>query len=558
MKALRGLLYLSLFLLVLPFSSCLKDKLEELGDIQSIQAAPEFAIPLLDATLSISKLYNKNTTAGFLQSDSNNFLTFIFSDEDSLSPKQLIKIPQLQFGYQLQMDAGMVAQFNALGRFSNTLSSYAVFKTPNKERIKSYRIRKGSFSINISSAFRHDVTLITTYPTITKNGRPLVDTIRAIYNGQVPQVVNKTFVLDGYDVDLSDGGISYNVIPYLLEIDIVKNQGQPINVSDLISITETFNIEEYSFIKGYLGRIEILNTTENTSFDIFEKQIERNLFLNDPKILFKVENAIGMPLTCKITNLVVTSASGVEVPINIDPLRDTFTLAYPTRIGDRIISEYVIDKNNSNIDSLISTAPQNLKYELEFTANYLENIAEDNFIIWDNTFKVSSVASIPLDLKVLKYVIKTPGTLNPITDKDLQPDPAVDLDMGTNGATLAFYAENYLPFAADFQLDFRKKELINGVDSSVSVFLLPANPTLIPGSTVDGNGNIVKPGTSLNELKLTKQQFDLLRQCDKYEFVSRAATSNSNGNFPFVKVYSNQYLRLRAGFKGNVKVKAKL
>lgn len=265
-----------------------------------------------------------------------------------------------------------------------------------------------------------------------------------------------------------------------------------------------------------------------------------------------------MPLTCKITNLVVTSASGVEVPINIDPLRDTFTLAYPTRIGDRIISEYVIDKNNSNIDSLISTAPQNLKYELEFTANYLENIAEDNFIIWDNTFKVSSVASIPLDLKVLKYVIKTPGTLNPITDKDLQPDPAVDLDMGTNGATLAFYAENYLPFAADFQLDFRKKELINGVDSSVSVFLLPANPTLIPGSTVDGNGNIVKPGTSLNELKLTKQQFDLLRQCDKYEFVSRAATSNSNGNFPFVKVYSNQYLRLRAGFKGNVKVKAKL
>lgn len=228
MKALRGLLYLSLFLLVLPFSSCLKDKLEELGDIQSIQAAPEFAIPLLDATLSISKLYNKNTTAGFLQSDSNNFLTFIFSDEDSLSPKQLIKIPQLQFGYQLQMDAGMVAQFNALGRFSNTLSSYAVFKTPNKERIKSYRIRKGSFSINISSAFRHDVTLITTYPTITKNGRPLVDTIRAIYNGQVPQVVNKTFVLDGYDVDLSDGGISYNVIPYLLEIDIVKNQGQPL------------------------------------------------------------------------------------------------------------------------------------------------------------------------------------------------------------------------------------------------------------------------------------------------------------------------------------------
>lgn len=558
MKALRGLLYLSLFLLVLPFSSCLKDKLEELGDIQSIQAAPEFAIPLLDATLSISKLYNKNTTAGFLQSDSNNFLTFIFSDEDSLSPKQLIKIPQLQFGYQLQMDAGMVAQFNVLGRFSNTLSSYAVFKTPNKERIKSYRIRKGSFSINISSAFRHDVTLITTYPTITKNGRPLVDTIRAIYNGQVPQVVNKTFVLDGYDVDLSDGGISYNVIPYLLEIDIVKNQGQPINVSDLISIIETFNIEEYSFIKGYLGRIEILNTTENTSFDIFEKQIERNLFLNDPKILFKVENAIGMPLTCKITNLVVTSASGVEVPINIDPLRDTFTLAYPTRIGDRIISEYVIDKNNSNIDSLISTAPQNLKYELEFTANYLENIAEDNFIIWDNTFKVSSVASIPLDLKVLKYVIKTPGTLNPITDKDLQPDPAVDLDMGTNGATLAFYAENYLPFAADFQLDFRKKELINGVDSSVSVFLLPANPTLIPGSTVDGNGNILKPGTSLNELKLTKQQFDLLRQCDKYEFVSRAATSNSNGNFPFVKVYSNQYLRLRAGFKGNVKVKAKL
>jgi hypothetical protein len=87
---------------------------------------------------------------------------------------------------------------------------------------------------------------------------------------------------------------------------------------------------------------------------------------------------------------------------------------------------------------------------------------------------------------------------------------------------------------------------------------LPSKPSKIIGSTVDANGNIIRPGESFNDLSLTKEQFDLLRQCDSYDLITRAATSNSNGSFPFVKVYSNQYLRLRAGFKGNVKVKSRI
>jgi hypothetical protein len=548
MRVPKGLFFIVFLSLSLALSSCFKDALEEIEGIKSIEASPEFAVPLVDASLSISRLYNENSAAGFLETDSNNFMTFLFADSDSLSPRQLVKIPDVNLGYELKMDAGMLAQFDALGRFSSTFSSYAVFKTANKERLKSYRIRKGSFIVNISSRFRHNATLITTYPTITKNGFPLIDTIRAIYNGQLPQVVNKTIVLDGYDVDLSDGGISYNVVPYLLELDIVKNQGQPVDVNDLITVTETFDIDEYSFIKGYLGKINIINTSE----------IEHNLFLNDPKLVFRLENAIGMPLTCKISNLVVTSASGQDFPVTIDPLKDTFTLAYPLRIGDRIYSEYIIDKNNSNIDSLISTAPQNIKYYLEFTANYLERSSEDNFLIWDNAFKVSSEARVPLDLKVLNYAIKSSGTMSPITDVDLKPDPGIDLNLGQNGATLSFIAENYLPFEANFQIDFRKKAVINGKDSSISLLLLPSKPSKIIGSTVDANGNIIRPGESFNDLSLTKEQFDLLRQCDSYDLITRAATSNSNGSFPFVKVYSNQYLRLRAGFKGNVKVKSRI
>ncbi|MFN5543841.1 MAG: hypothetical protein ACK49O_01350 [Bacteroidota bacterium] len=558
MRVPKGLFFIVFLSLSLALSSCFKDALEEIEGIKSIEASPEFAVPLVDASLSISRLYNENSAAGFLETDSNNFMTFLFADSDSLSPRQLVKIPDVNLGYELKMDAGMLAQFDALGRFSSTFSSYAVFKTANKERLKSYRIRKGSFIVNISSRFRHNTTLITTYPTITKNGFPLIDTIRAIYNGQLPQVVNKTIVLDGYDVDLSDGGISYNVVPYLLELDIVKNQGQPVDVNDLITVTETFDIDEYSFIKGYLGKINIINTSENTSLDIFDKQIEHNLFLNDPKLVFRLENAIGMPLTCKISNLVVTSASGQDFPVTFDPIKYTFTLAYHLRIGDSIYSEYIIDKNNSNIDSLISTAPQNIKYYLEFTANYLERSSEDNFLIWDNAFKVSSEARVPLDLKVLNYAIKSSGTLSPITDVDLKPDPGIDLNLGQNGATLSFIAENYLPFEANFQIDFRKKAVINGKDSSISLLLLPSKPSKIIGSTVDANGNIIRPGESFNDLSLTKEQFDLLRQCDSYDLITRAATSNSNGSFPFVKVYSNQYLRLRAGFKGNVKVKSRI
>jgi len=144
--------------------------------------------------------------------------SLLFTRRDSLQPKQLVTVPPIDLNYQLQMDAGAAAQFEALGKFSKHVSNYAIFQTTNKERIKNYRIRQGSFNVNVVSEFNHNATLVFYYPTITKNGVPLMDTM--IFTA--PGTISKVITLDGYDVDLSDGGISYNVIPYLFEINLVR------------------------------------------------------------------------------------------------------------------------------------------------------------------------------------------------------------------------------------------------------------------------------------------------------------------------------------------------
>ncbi len=539
-----------LFVWLFGLSGCVDESIEELSDLKAISGEPGLSLPLINAKIGIKEVYKNYSDRGFVQDDpTTRFLTFVYEDRDSLESQQLVDIPEVSLSYELRFDQGTAAQFNALGRMNNTFSSYAVLVAKNNEKIKRYKIKKGNFIANITFEFKHDAKVVCTYPTITKNGKALIDTINAKYTGTFPFVVNKVINLDGYDVDLSDGGISYNVIPYLFELDLTKNPTEQASTNDRIIVDEKFQVEEYSVIKGYLGKFDVLSYSANERLDIFDKQIENNLFLRDPKILFKIQNSIGMPLTGRISNLRVVNPAGVEIPVTIDQFKDTFTLGYPTSEGQVVNGEYIVDKNNSNIDSIISTAPQTIRYDLRFTANYREEESQDNFLIWDNAFKVQGNILIPLDLIVLKYDLLSSGDFDP---------PKQDDTLTILSLSMATYSENYIPFDTYLQMYFTKPVTINGVDTMELVDSLFDVPISIPGAIVDANGNVLKPGTLQSEAVIPQERFDRIKVCDKYMLKTRANTAKDNGSSIFVKVYGNQYLNFKAGVKGKVRFIQKL
>jgi len=94
-----------------------------------------------------------------------------------------------------------------------------------------------------------------------------------------PGTISKVITLDGYECGSFGWRLSYNVIPYLFEINLVRNPSKPVLTSEKITINETFQVVEYDYIKGYLGRFDILDFSQNQRLDIFDKQVEGNVFI---------------------------------------------------------------------------------------------------------------------------------------------------------------------------------------------------------------------------------------------------------------------------------------
>ena len=256
---------LLIFLLSVSFHSCIKDTISDLKSINGITGNPFISAPIVNDHMGVKEIYNAYSKKGTVVEGSDKFITIVYKSTDSLASKQYISLPSLTFGYDFSVDPGIISQFNAVGNYSNSFSNYAVIQSNNKERIKKVSLSTGSINVYISSDFKHNATITFVYPTITKFGNPLVDTVHLNYTGSSPVVINRYLDMSGYDIDLSNGGLSYKVVPYLYEISLSKIPGNPVSVSDQLHIKEEVNLDQYYFIQGYLGKFEVLETSSNQS-----------------------------------------------------------------------------------------------------------------------------------------------------------------------------------------------------------------------------------------------------------------------------------------------------
>ncbi len=532
---------------ILLFSSCIKDSINDLANIKGVEVDPYESVPLINTHMGIKDIYNSYSSSAFIVEGSDKFVTFIYQSNEILPQKQFVAVPSLQIGYNLSMDQGSINQFNTIGNYTNSFSNYAVVKPNNKERIKKISVKDGSFVIHVSSDFKHNVVIVFVYPSITLNGKQLVDTIVFNYSGISPITIDKVIDLSGYDIDLSDRGISYNVIPYLFEINLNRIIGNPVLLSDKLIINEQVNISTYNYLQGYLGKFSVLKYSTDESIDIFNKQADGNIFIKDPKVRVMIEDGIGMPITAKISNMNVLTGKGVNYPVIVDHFKDTFTFDYPlsNQIGQIIKSGFVIDKTNSNIDSVFSHAPQKVMYDIEFTANYNELQDEDNFLFDKNTFNANSSIEIPLELKVYSYGLRSSDTLI---------WPKVPDGLTIDWVKITGWYQNSFPIGNTVQIYFAKDSTIMGIDSFVVVDSLYAQPVFVPGAIIDVNGKLLQSSTVTNDAVMDDAKYNRLKNVvNKYLLISDARTSDFNGVFPFVKIYSDQGM----DFKIGVEVKGK-
>jgi hypothetical protein len=114
--------------------------------------------------------------------------------------------------------------------------------------------------------------------------------------------------------------------------------------------------------------------------------------------------------------------------------------------------------------------------------------------------------------------------------------------------------QNSFPIGNTVQIYFAKDSTIQGIDSFVVVDSLYAQPVFVPGAVIDINGKLLQPSIVTNDAVMDEAKYKRLKNVvNKYLLISDARTSDFNGVFPFVKIYSDQGM----DFKIGVEVKGK-
>jgi hypothetical protein len=538
--------------LALLSTSCIKefeDTIDELSSIKGVTTNPTMAAPLINASITLRDLLDDLSEDDdvFTTTNAEGKLSLKFFSRDSVEEKQYLILPNINSSIDAIMPPSEVPNFEATGKFSQTISNDLNITVSGNQRVERVIVKQGTFSFNIGSNFKHNTTVKISYPSITKNGVPFIDSFVFLYNGTTPANIIRNVDLSGYEIDFTKNGTTYNVFSYQIGVDITRNPSNNVSLTDKVSIVQGINVTQYKRIEGYFGKFDIAELTQSDKLGLFDKKLEGNVFIENPSLTLKLINSFGLPVTARVLEIYVVSGSGVKTPVVINAFKDTFALEYTSSIGQSKVTEYIIDKTNSNIDDVLNTAPQNIYYKVLFTAN-IDDIPKLNVLYDNTTVKQESTLDLPVDIKILNYAIESDGDFG-------LGETISDLD--SNGVTVN-WAEvvseivNGLPLNASVQVYIDDSTTNTLVDS----IFKPAY--LMTAATVNAQGEVIQP-TKVNITNtINRIQYENLKRGNKYRLQVRLTTPESSpGNLPFVGIYDYQKINVKIGARTNLTYRSK-
>jgi len=529
----------------LPFFSGCFYELAPLSDIKGAKLATEIALPLFQDELGLKDIYDQFSKTGLIKQDGAEPLTFIYTSRDSIDERQFINIPPVLVNFGVQTDAAIATAFNFVGSFSQTFSGVTDIAVGGNEQFKKLEIGNGSLALNISSDFKHNTKVVMTYPTITLNGKALTDSFELNYSGSSPVTINRVISLAGYVIDFTDGGTTTNKLPYSVSLSVQKVTGNPNMVAgEKFGMSQYLSVPKYRFLEGYLGNFTLLRTSENISIDLFSNQVGGRLFLNDPRLRIRISNGFGLPITCKISNFIARGYDDVPIPITIDFLKDTFSLPFAASPGQVGIGSNVIDRNNSNIDQVLNSAPKSISFVLDIQANY-NNVPVGNFMFDTSSLKTYCDIEIPFDMRIDDYIVQH-------GDNFKFPDFA---NTQLQDMSIVAEATSTMPVGALIQVYFCKLKTINGIDSFEIIDSLFVEGLKLDPADVDASGNVIPiPRSAQSICYMTKERYKNLQDagCDYYYTTFKGNTArDANNNKPSVRIYNTQKIAIKVGMIGN-------
>ena len=529
--------YVLLLLSTTIFQGCVKDKID-LNKSGNNSISPQLAGALVYSSLTIKDILNKTNKNGQLTTDSTGFITLVYKGNlFSLKAADVVTIPaQTPVTANVSLSVAEVAALNTLPNGSSITvsdSSLVNFQTGGGAQVDILNCKTATLALNLNYNIKDNAVIKITIPGATLNGIAFTQTIPVTYAGS-PVNISNNYILDGYKIDMTNGSpTTHDVIKIKYDVIITNTAGHISTVGDGASFTETFSNVTYNSIIGYLGQQFLSPNTDTIPITLFQNSLLNNgatFHILNPLIKVFLTNSYGLPIKANF-NIFEGYSPGppaTNYPITGTGIPNPIPIPTPTTLGQSAIDSFSLDKNNSNIFTLINQLPKNVIYNVSSQSNPAGPIYS-NFITDSSQFKIDMELDLPLEGTASNFLFQdtVPYSFNMNTDQ-------------VKSITVRAYINNGFPIDVNMRVAF--------VDSAYNVIDELINPTyqlIIPSASIGANGMVTSPTASSNDFTIPSS---VIPQLNKVKHILIGAVANTiNGGTTNVKIYDFYHIDVKLG-----------
>lgn len=517
---------------------------KDLADVKTGKWNSEWAMPVLDADISLADMISKKKGNLTISEDANGFYTLFYKDEFVSETAETYfsipnqTLPSISFTSPTS-GAVPAGQTINLADQSQTVS-FGVAAADQKLRY--IDLKAGTLHFDATSSFKHNVSLVISLPSLTKNGTAFSKTYTFTSNGtNTPAALNDAIDLSGYRLDLTGGTASgANQFTYTLKASITT-VGSSISSTDKITVNANVSSPKFSYLEGYLGKFTAFSQRDSVFLSIFDSKLAGQVFLEDPKLRMTIQNSFGVGARARITNRIGKANYSADSVLRFygTDLLNPFDIAAAATRGQVVSSTVEANKTNSNIQGVLNPAPREIIYDASGEINgQTSGQPLTNFVVDTSRIRVKSEVEIPFEGRTMEFY-----TIHDSSDVTLPQNNNIE------NVQMNIYANNGFPVEVDAQVYFLDANEMP-IDSIFTerghngkLFLLDK------AVDTDGNGKV-----DTYEAKKTERQF--VMDSARYKFLREKANkirifgrfrSDGAENNKSIKIYSYYRLKLKVG-----------
>ncbi|MFY0592663.1 hypothetical protein [Roseivirga sp.] len=511
----------------------------ENAEIGDIIFDPSLAIPVGEITYTVSELFEELNDAGAVISpNEENIIQLNYAETlQSQSASTFLNIRNQTFGGSLASGINLSNPPVTTTLNVSELFEFDLSQTSN-ETYDSIFFSNGEFEFEVSSTFGADIDFTATFISLVENDAPLV------VSGTLPaggSDFTQTESLVDYKglFNLDDqGNPASNKFLVRIEYAITVTPATTVTSGQRINFDIGVNNTSFDRVYGNVGNQSLAVNFQVVNFDFFRNFEAGNIGFADPKIRFIFDNSFGFPLGIDFQEVSAIGSEGEILPLEGDVVDNLQIINGPTvaQEGQLIRSEIELNRENSNIDVLLSSQPAKVIIEVDAGANPSTIAPVYNFVNDASILDISVEVEIPLDININQL----------IAEEVLDFNNGEDLDEAKR-ILFRINAENELPLGGLVELQF--------LDAQNNVIFTIDERAAFAGAPVGADGRTTEAALSTTDIQLEETDIRALENATSINVVATLTTTDANSNVA-VKFFEDYELKFKLSAQADVEINA--